>query len=186
MTRLGFILAAALATGAAAQSLPREADLFLWLGPDAPRGAALGLVLEGAPLDGRNAAMETPLHRAAAVSDDPALIRAMIARGADPGAVDGTGRTPLHAAAAENPAAAVAAALVAGGAPLDFPDGQGRTALHIAAAPQVAALLVLAGADPCFPDGSGLPALSARMLAAIRVAAPDAYGAARAAFLHCL
>jgi hypothetical protein len=197
MTRFGPILAAALSASAAVlqdlpaqtlpdQTLPAEADIFLWLRPGAPAGVALGLVLEGVPLDGRNAAMQTPLHRAAAISADPALIRAMIARGADPAAVDGTGRTPLHEAASQNPAPAIAAALAAGGAPLDFPDGAGRTALHVARAPAVAALLVLAGADACRRDGAGHPALSAGMLEAIRTAAPDAYGAAQAAFLDCL
>jgi ankyrin repeat protein len=111
----------------------------------------------------------------------------MIARGADPGAVDGTGLTPLHVAAAENPSAAVAGALLAGGAPADARDGLGRTALHLAASPGVAALLVLAGADPCLTDGVGRPALSAETLAAIAEAAPGApYEAAAAAFLSCL
>ncbi|MFN3614873.1 MAG: hypothetical protein ACK4WC_09980, partial [Rubrimonas sp.] len=65
-------------------------------------------------------------------------------------------------------------------------DAAGATALHLAATPQTAAVLALAGADPCATDAAGRPALSAEAVEAIRLTAPDAYPAVRAAFLGCL
>ena len=182
-----FLILAVVTGGLSLGAAPERADLFLLLRPGAPARAALALVLEGAPLDIRDSRMATPLHAAAAHSADPALIRAMLERGADPAAVDGAGRTPLHEAAAHNPAPAIAAALIAGDAPLDAMDGAGRTALHLAADPGVAALLVLSGADPCRLDGAGRQALSTRMLADINGSAQGTvYAAIRDAWLGCL
>ncbi|WP_333833568.1 ankyrin repeat domain-containing protein [Rubrimonas sp.] len=119
--------------GAMAQPSSRGAELFLLLGPEGDDAAALSLTLDEA-LDPsafavRDAAMATPLHRAAEVSRDPELIAAMVARGADVEARDAQGRTPL-AWARGNPVAA--AALIAAGADACEPDVAGRPALGAA------------------------------------------------------
>lgn len=129
----GAICGAIWTAGARAQPSDRAAELFLLLRPDGDFEAALALTLDAA-LDPaifqiRDAAMATPLHRAAAVSRDPRLIAAMLARGADPEARDAQGRTPL-AWAARNPIAA--AALIEAGADACEPDVAGRPALDAA------------------------------------------------------
>ncbi len=182
-------LGAALAGGqATAQMAAGTADLWLALRDGAEDTVILGLVLDGAALDGRDEAMRTPLHLAAAVSGDPELIGLMLERGADPAARDARGRTPLHDAAALNPALGVTAVLAVSGAPLDARAADGATALHGAAragAWRAGALLVALGADPCALDASGRRAIDARMLEAARTGAPEAYPALRAAFLGC-
>ena len=54
----------------------------------------------GADLEARDALGRTPLHVAAAFSETPSVIAALLDAGADPGARDALGRTPLHVAAA--------------------------------------------------------------------------------------
>jgi hypothetical protein len=176
-----------LAGAAAAGPSLRVADFLLLLTPEGIGRARVDALLDGVELDWRGVEMTTPLHRAAAESSDPDLIRAMAARGANPAARTASGRTPLHMAAARNPSAAVAGALVAAGAPVDARDAEGLTPLHAAAGnPAVAALLVLAGADACATDAAGNPALDAATVEAVRRTLPEVYPAVRAAFLDCL
>lgn len=184
----GLALAVALWAGAAlAQPGGRIGDFLLLLTPEALGQARIDALLEGVDLDWRGVEMTTPLHRAAAETRDPDLIRAMVARGANPAARTASGRTPLHMAAARNPSAAVAGALVAAGAPLDARDATGLTPLRAASGnPAVAALLVLAGADACATDAAGAPALDAATLEAVRRTLPEIYPAVRDAFLDCL
>jgi hypothetical protein len=178
---LTFCLAASsAASSAAAQTVRGPVDLFVPL----PGGAVVEL--NDLDVELRDARMATPLHHVARVTTDPGLIRAMLARGADPAARDAEGRTPLHDAAAAGAPPGVLAALLGGGAPRDAADVQGRTALHLAASPAAAGVLTLAGADPCVTDAHGAPALDPAMLEALRQTAPEAYPAVRDAFLRCL
>ena len=102
-------------------------------------------------LEAGNASGLTPLHNAATDAEDPAVIEALIAAGAD--LMAGTnidGHTPLHEAASnENPA--VLAALVAAGGDLTTRAENGATLLYFAARnnPNLAVIetLLEAGAD---------------------------------------
>lgn len=69
----------------------------------------------------------TPLHWAASDSNDPAVIEALIAGGADVNAADVDGLTPLHWAAEESATPAVITALLAAGADPARRDSQGDT-----------------------------------------------------------
>jgi ankyrin repeat protein len=147
---------------------------------------APGVVVELSDLDSRDARMATPLHRAAAATTDPELIRMMLARGADPGARDAEGRTPLHDAAAAGAPLGVLAALLGGGADPTARDAAGETPLALAATAEAAALLTVVGGDPCATDAGGSPALTEAMLESIREQAPDLYPRMRDAYLGCL
>jgi hypothetical protein len=147
---------------------------------------APGVVIELGDLGATDAEMATPLHRAAAATGDPELIRRMLALGADPRARDVRGRTPLHAAAEAGAPLGVMAALLGGGADVGARDVEGVTALSLAATAEAAALLAVAGGDACATDARGWQALSAEMLERIRVEAPSLYPQARAAWLACL
>jgi ankyrin repeat protein len=96
----------------------------------------------------------------AVVDGDVAGVRAALAEGADPGAVDGAGWTPLHfAAQAQEPV--IVEELLAAGTSVDVPDGQGNTALWRAVFsyrgdPAVLRLLLAAGADADLENGHGI------------------------------
>ncbi|KUL39813.1 hypothetical protein ADL22_15355 [Streptomyces sp. NRRL F-4489] len=89
---------------------------------------------------------------------DAAVVRARLARGADPaGRAPGSREAPLHRAAAYGSPEAVAALLEAG-APVDEPDDQGCSPLWHAVchgARETAALLLRAGADAWRPRVAG-------------------------------
>ncbi|MFH8491997.1 ankyrin repeat domain-containing protein [Streptomyces longisporoflavus] len=107
----------------------------------------------------------TAMHYAV-VDGDAARLRALLAGGADPQAVDACGWTPLHfAAQAQDPVAAVA--LLAAGALVDAADRQGNTPLwkamfNFRGEGATIRVLVGAGADPDLVNGHGV---SPRVLA---------------------
>ena len=92
----------------------------------------------------------TPLHWAAWLNEDRAVIEALLAAGADVQARNGTGGRPLHNAG-HNANPEVAEALLAAGADVGARDDTGATPLHHAAFgsanPAVVEALVAAGAD---------------------------------------
>ncbi len=100
----------------------------------------------------------SPLHHAARVGRDPALISLLLEAGADVRARDDDGYMPLHLAARYGTAEAVRALLRAGAAVdarargFSIHYGWDWTPLHLAVAnnpdPEVAALLLEAGANP--------------------------------------
>jgi hypothetical protein len=164
-----------LAAQAAAQTVE---GLFVRVAP--------GVVVDLSDLDVRDDRMATPLHRVVAVTEDVELVRLMLERGADARARDAEGLTPLHGAAMTGAQPGILAALLDGGAEASARDVRGRTALHLASTAAGAAALIAAGADACALDAEGRAALAPDMLEAIRRHAPEAYPAAREAFLGCL
>ena len=84
-------------------------------------------------LEAGNASGLTPLHEAATDAEDPAVIQALIAVGADVAARTEEGHTPLHNAASENPNPAVVEMLLAAGADVAARDEDDSTPLHAAA-----------------------------------------------------
>ena len=72
----------------------------------------------------------TPLHTAAAFSEVPAVLEALLEAGADPNAEGIYGWTPLHAAAAFRRTGANVEILARGGARVDTPDRRGLAPLH--------------------------------------------------------
>ena len=104
----------------------------------------------------------TPLHWAAMYNENPMVIEALLAAGADLESRENTllGGTPLHWAAAQNENPAVIKALLAAGAALESRDTKyGGTPLHWAAGNNensaVIEALLKAGADPMVRDESG-------------------------------
>jgi ankyrin repeat protein len=89
----------------------------------------------------------------------PAEIQLAVHGGADPNAVDSTGRTVLMLAAASNPDPAAISALVKAGAKVNARGPQGWTPLMMAAYnnpnPEVALALMAAGADPRLRSDAG-------------------------------
>ena len=108
---------------------------------------------------------ETALMLAAAYAANPAVVRALIAAGADVRRADGAGSTPLLYAGWFNPSAAVHRALLEAGAAVDAADHRGRTALLAAASrnpnPEVVRLLLDSGAELTARDDDGRTALMA-------------------------
>ncbi|MFJ9541814.1 ankyrin repeat domain-containing protein [Streptomyces sp. NPDC101225] len=107
----------------------------------------------------------TAVHYAAAGGDVDGL-RALLAEGADPGAVDAEGWTPLHFAA-QAQASSVVEVLLAAGAAVDVVDRHGNTSLWRAVFCSrgeggTIRLLLEAGADP---DRDNAHGLSPRVLA---------------------
>ena len=106
----------------------------------------------GADPEARGTGQWTPLHRAAAYTDNPEVIEALVAAGADPMARDESEKTPLHRAAESNPNPAVFQALLDAGADVEARSAGQWTPLHWAANantnPEVIEALLDAGADP--------------------------------------
>ena len=73
----------------------------------------------------------TPLHRAAAHSQTPEVVTALVNAGADPNARDEVGDTPLHWAAAISQTPAVVTALVNAGADPNARDEFGDTPFEL-------------------------------------------------------
>ena len=97
----------------------------------------------------------TLLHMA----NDPSVVKALIAVGADPNARHETGATPLHSGATlDNPDPSIIAALIAGGVDPNARIKIGSTPLHVAAGynsnPAVVETLIAGGADPNARDES--------------------------------
>ena len=113
----------------------------------------------GVDLEARNDSGFAPLHRAAARTENPAVIDALLNAGADLEARENAGSTPLHHAVRNTENPAVIEALLNAGADLEAQDGDGRTPLHDAVRynenPAVIEILLAAGADPMARDGRG-------------------------------
>ncbi|MEE1754994.1 ankyrin repeat domain-containing protein [Streptomyces sp. SP18CS02] len=124
--------------------------------------AVVRLLRAGVPAEAADAEGRTALHLAAS-GDDPAIVRLLLAAGADPGRGSGEDgdELPLCGAACWG-RTEVVRALLAAGAPADQKEGGGFTALTWAVlngfADTVAALLEY-GADPSLPGPSGEPPL---------------------------
>ena len=87
--------------------------------------------LKAEDLNARDEKGRTPLHVAAVISKQPAVVAALAKGGAELDARDEKGRTPLHLAAVLGQPAIVSA-LVKAGADLDARDERGRTPLQLA------------------------------------------------------
>ena len=100
----------------------------------------------------------TPLHWAAWLNEDRAVIEALLAAGADVEARNSTGRGPLHNAG-HNGNPEVAEALLAAGAEVGARDDTGETPLHHvafgSANPAVVEALLAAGAEVGARDDTG-------------------------------
>ena len=114
----------------------------------------------GASLEATTEGGLTLLHLAAANSKDPAVVTALLNRGAHLEAkTTSRSATPLHLAASRSTEPAVVALLLDRGANLEAEDSIGRTPLHTAAAhntePAVVALLLDRGANLEAKDSVG-------------------------------
>ena len=119
--------------------------------------------MAGADLDARHRiGGGTPLHHAAALHHNPAILVALLEAGAALEARNLLGRTPLHSAAAFGDHPAVLAVLIEAGAAVNATDRRGRTPLDLARDPEIIALLQAAGAEcgegSTFSDGRCRPA----------------------------
>lgn len=105
----------------------------------------------------------TPLMFAAAYSDDPAVVEALIKAGSDVNADGDRGYTPLIWAAKENKNPAVVEALIKAGADVNGGVPSGTTPLMFAALfndnPAVVGALLNGGADPAARNEGGLTPL---------------------------
>ena len=119
----------------------------------------------GADVNARDEAGHTPLHGAAGISGDPAVVEVLLEAGADPNAQTEDGSTPLHWAAGLSRNPAVVEVLLVAGANLEARCELGRTPLHEAADPAfwlaknenlpVVETLLAAGANPNARDMGG-------------------------------
>ena len=80
---------------------------------------------------GAQAVSGTPLHLAAAGSQTPETVTALINAGADPNARAEFGLTPLHRAAAHSQTPEIVTALINAGADPNARDGDGRTPFEL-------------------------------------------------------
>ena len=105
----------------------------------------------------------SPLQLAALYGQNPVVVNALLAAGADPNLPDDAGFTPLHAAGESSASLAVVEALLAAGADVQAQNIHGTTPLHSAIGVQsdVAVLKALldAGANPNVPNEKGRTAL---------------------------
>lgn len=136
----------------------------------------LDCINAGVPVDGDGLCghgFETPLLRAVALAQNPAVVGALIDAGADPNRRVRFGATVLHLAVRSTTNPLFAERLIVGGANVDVRDDAGMTPLHHFAErgshPAVLHALLRAGADPAVKDDSGkLPIEYARDNAAIK------------------
>lgn len=128
----------------------------------AGRTAALMKLIElGLPVGLRDQKGDT-LLMIAAYHGHRDTAAALLARGADPDAINDRGQRPLAGVAFKGDRA-MAALLVAHGARVDARDGAGRTALMFAAMfdrVEIVRLLLGLGADPALVDEGGVSALT--------------------------
>ena len=117
----------------------------------------------GADVHARAMSGFTPLHIAATLSGDPAIITALLDAGADANARNESGRTPLHLAAVASDNPTVISALIEAGADVHARAVPDLTPLHFAAGasdnPAVIEVLVEAGADLNARGADGLTPL---------------------------
>ena len=102
--------------------------------------------------------VHTPLHFASTYFWDTAVIRVLLAAGAEVDARNQRGATPLHLAAGQNPTLIVVVELVEAGADLKARDRDGNTPLHLARRNRnaaVAHLLLELGSDPTAVNDAG-------------------------------
>ena len=118
-------LAAALALAFGATAAPAQDDPPLHRAAELSGGARLLLAMRPAPPPD-----EMRLHCAAA-HGQAALVRSLLAAGADPNAVDDNGATPLHWAAVQGHYA-VARLLLEAGANPNAENNKGATPVHLA------------------------------------------------------
>lgn len=100
----------------------------------------------------------TPLHWAAAFSNNPEIIVQLAEAGEDVHARDGVGDTPLHLAASSNENPSIVTALLELGASINAQDSWKLTPLHLASAynvEQVEHILLERGADPMLTNVFG-------------------------------
>ena len=127
-------LSSALGAHAGAAQNPCEgwATWDFWRTVDPP--TIRGCIARGYSVSDRSDGMlVTPLHRAAALSDDPEVVRVLVEAGASLEAVLGNGRTPLHSAARYNENLEVLRALLRYEPDVYARNDEGRTPLHLAA-----------------------------------------------------
>ena len=131
---------------------PTGTEVWEWADEDFWRNANLAQVqhelLCGADVEAGDGS-RTPLHLAAGLSNDPAVLQALLDAGANVNAGESAGSTPLHSAAAGNDPAMLQALLEAG-ANVNARDSRDGTPLHAAASfsdnPTVLQALLEAGA----------------------------------------
>ena len=156
-----FVSAAAAAAAPCAQAAhPCDGWVYGWFFAEATEATVAACLEAGRDPNGPDSAGWTPLHRAAGESEDPQVVEALLAAGAELEARSNpTGPihrsigsvTPLIVAVHRGTSPAVVEALVRAGADVDARDQYGCTVLHNAS--EAAALILLdAGADPLVPS----------------------------------
>jgi hypothetical protein len=151
-------LALALIAGGALKS-QADKDEALWLAASYGRAALIAPLLKaGARIEGGGGVRQPPLFVAARAgseagghSDGAGAVRALLAAGADPRAVDLDGATPLHVAA-DGQAVRI---LIAAGADLNARTRDGISPLLYAGREDAVMALLEAGADPTVRDEQG-------------------------------
>ena len=161
---LGLLLVAAPAT---AHRQPAAPDCEDWNTEEffetATADAVAACLAAGADVSAHTDDGHTPLHMAANVNEDPAVVRALLEAGADMEAqAADDGHTPVHEAAG-NPNPAVLETLFAAGADPDVRAGNGASLLHFAT-PSVARALIVNGSDLEVKDDRGFTPLHRAVL----------------------